>query len=37
MHLTLRIALEALKQMDAFLSPHGTTVHPCNGVCREAR
>lgn len=36
-HLTLRIAPEALKQMDAFLSPHGTIVHPCNGVCREAR
>lgn len=33
-HLNLRIAPPALKQMDAFLRPGGLVIHPCSGQCR---
>lgn len=36
-HLNLRIAPAALRQMDAFLEPGGVIVHPCESACRVSR
>ena len=32
-HEALRINGAALRQMDAFLRPGGTVLHPCDGPC----